>query len=55
LRGAVITQPVVLDTPVLLPGTNERRRGRFSRFGHAVGLDQKQFALSELEEGLATL
>lgn len=52
---AVITKPVVLDAPLLLPGTNKRRRSGFSRFRQAIRLDQKQFALSEPEEGLAAL
>ncbi len=55
VRGAVITQPVVLHAPLLLPGANKRRHGGFSGLGHAVGLDQKQLALSELQEGLAAL
>jgi hypothetical protein len=55
LRGAVITQPVELDTSSRLPGASERSRAGFCRFRHPVGLDQKQFALSEPEEGLATL
>jgi hypothetical protein len=46
MRGAVITQPVMLDAPLLLPGANKRRHGGFSRLGHAVGLDQKQFSFS---------
>jgi len=45
----------VLDAPWLLPGTNKQRRGGFSRFGQAVGLDQKQFAFSKPEERLAAL
>jgi hypothetical protein len=53
LRRAVITQPVVLDTPLLLPGTHKWRHSRFSRLGQALGLDQKQFPLPELQEGLA--
>jgi hypothetical protein len=53
--SAIITQPVVLHAALQLPGTNKRRHRRFSRFGHALGLDQKQFAVSKLEEGLATL
>jgi len=54
LRRAVITQPVVLDTPLLLPGAHKWRHSRFSRLGQALCLDQKQFPLSELQEGLAT-
>ena len=53
--GAVITQPVVLYTPLLLPGANKRRHRSFSRFVHAVRLDQKQLAISEPKEGFATL
>jgi hypothetical protein len=45
----------MLNAPLLLPGTNKRRRSGFSRFGQAIRLDQKQFALSQLEEGLAAL
>ena len=55
VRGAVITEPVVLDTPLLLPGPNKWRYCGFSWLGHAVGLDQKQLALSKPQEGLATL
>jgi hypothetical protein len=55
MRGAGITKPVVLNAPLLLPGTNKRRRGGFARSGHAIRLDQKQFALPEPEEGLAAL
>jgi hypothetical protein len=53
--GTVITQPEVLYTPLLLFGANERRNGRFSRFGHAFGLDQKQLAIAEPEKGFAAL
>jgi hypothetical protein len=55
MRRAGIAKPVMLNAPLLLPGTNKRRRGGFSRSGHAIRLDQKQFALSELEKGLAAL
>jgi len=55
MRGAILTKPIVLDASWLLPGANKRRRGGFSRFGHAISLDQKQFALSKLEERLAAL
>ena len=55
MRSAVITKPIVLDTPLLLPGTNKRRHGRFSWFGHAVGLDQKQLAFAKSKEGLTAL
>jgi len=52
-RRAIVTQPVVLDTPRLLPGPHKRRRDRLSRPGHAIRLHQKQFALSKFEERLA--
>jgi hypothetical protein len=55
MSGTVIAQPVVLYTPLLLPGANERRRRRFSRFVHAIRLDQKQLAISEPKEGFSTL
>ncbi len=55
VRGAVITQPVVLNAALLLPGSNKWRHGRFSWLGQAVGLDQKQFAFPEFEERFATL
>jgi hypothetical protein len=45
----------MLDATLLLPGANERRHQRFSRPVHAVRLDQKQFALSKLEEWFAAL
>jgi hypothetical protein len=45
----------VLDTPLLLPGPNKRRHGGFSRLVDTVGLNQKEFAISEPEEGLTTL
>jgi hypothetical protein len=54
LRGAIIAQPIVLHQSLLLPGAHKRRRGGFSRFGHAVGLDQEKFAISEPKKGLAT-
>ena len=55
MGGTVVTQPIVLYAPLLLPGANKRRRRRFSRFVQAVGLDQKQLAVSKPEKGLATL
>jgi hypothetical protein len=55
MRSAVITKPIVLDTPLLLPGPNKRRHGRFSWFGDAVGLDQKQLAFAKSKEGLTAL
>jgi hypothetical protein len=45
----------VLNAPLLLPGANKRRYGRFSRLGQTLGLDQKQFAFPEFEERFATL
>jgi hypothetical protein len=45
----------MLHAPLRLPGANERRRNGFSRLSHPVGLHQKQLALSEFEEGFATL
>ena len=52
---AVITEPVVLDTPLLLPGAHKWRHGRFSWLSQALRLNQKQFAFPEFEERLATL
>jgi hypothetical protein len=45
----------MLYAPLLLPGANKRRGDGFSRPVHAISLDQKQFALSKLEEWLAAL
>src|ERR1700689_3781231 len=45
----------MLNQSLLLPGAHKRRRGGFSRLGYALSLDQKQFAVSEFEKGLATL
>jgi hypothetical protein len=45
----------VFHASLLLPGANKGGHRRFSRFGHALGLDQKQFAISKLEKWLATL
>jgi hypothetical protein len=39
MSGAVITQPVMLDTALLLPCANEGWHCRFSRLVEAVGLD----------------
>jgi len=55
LSGAVIAQPVVLHAPRLLPGTNKRGHGGFSRLDYAVGFNQKEFSFSEPEERLGTL
>ena len=55
MGGTVITQPVVLNTPLRLPGANKWRRHRFSRLAHAACLDQKQLAISEPKKGFATL
>ena len=52
---AVITEPVVLDTPLLLPGAHKWRHGRFSWLSQALRLNQKQFAFPEFEERFATL
>jgi hypothetical protein len=45
----------MFDPPSRLPGANERRRRGFPRLHHAIGLNQKQLALSKLEKWLATL
>ena len=52
---AIITQPEVLDTPLLLPGAHERWHGGLSRFCQAISLDQKEFALPQSKERLAAL
>ena len=54
LRGAIVAQPVVFDLPLLLAGANEGRGDGLSRLGHPVGLDQKQLAFPESEEGFRT-
>jgi hypothetical protein len=36
----------MFDAALLLPRPDEWRHRRFSRFGHAVRLDQKELALS---------
>jgi hypothetical protein len=46
---------MVLDAPVLLPGPHKRGTSGFSRFGHAIGLNQEQFSVPEFEERFATL
>jgi hypothetical protein len=55
MSGTVITQPVMLYAPLLLPGANKRRRRRFPRFVHAVCLNQKKLAISEPKKGFAAL
>jgi hypothetical protein len=55
LPGAIIAQPVALYLSLLLTGTNKRGRGSFARFVQAVGLNEKQLAISEPKEGLTTL
>jgi hypothetical protein len=45
----------VLDAPLLLPGPHKRGTSGFSRFGHAIGLNQEQFSVPEFEERFATL
>ncbi len=55
LGGAVITQPVMLDTPLLLSRSHERRHRRFSWLRQSVGLDQEQFTFSQFQERFATL
>ena len=55
LPGAIIAEPVVLYLSLLLTGTNKRGRGSFARFVQAVGLNQKQLAISEPKKGLSTL
>jgi hypothetical protein len=52
MSGTVIAQPEVFYTPVLLLGANEGRNCRFSGFGHALGLDQKQLAFAEPQKRL---
>jgi len=55
LRGAIIAEPIVFDTSLLLPGTNKRRYRRLSWFGQSLCLYQKQFSIPEPEERLRTL
>jgi hypothetical protein len=45
----------VFDTSLLLPCTDKRWYRRFPRFSEPVGFHQKQFAIPESEEWLATL
>jgi hypothetical protein len=53
--GALIAKPIVLDLTLLLPCTDERRRGEFAGPGDAASLDQKQLAISQSEKWFGAL
>jgi hypothetical protein len=53
--GALIAKPIVLDLTLLLPCTDERRRGEFAGPGDAASLDQKQLAVSQSEKWFGAL
>jgi hypothetical protein len=54
LLGAVITKPKMLDNSAMLACTDKGRRGRLPGRVDTLGFDQKQFSLTQSEEGFST-